>query len=347
MLERYRPLAAVVAALAACSVALWVLLEPRGPNLARYEESGKKQADYHPGDSDCHPSRLARLRLPTREAEDQRERCAEAAEEYRLKTNDLVQQTRSADAAEAVVALTYDQSQIALASLILGVLTLVAASAAALYASQAASETKRSADAAERAVEAAARANQINREAYMADQRPWLSVSYAPHSGLEWTDSHCFFDIAFSLKNSGRTPALKAFVEIRLMPDSNLAMFPKRQRDLSDEVLAGRSYRPAITVFPESEERYVLGIQSASSKIPVRRNGPQGEAESLDAVQLRIVGCVQYSSSEEGPLHQTGFMFTVFRKENGRFDLSLLPSMGDIPKECLLLERWGYPARVF
>ena len=40
-------------------------------------------------------------------------------------------------------------------------------------------------------------------------------------------------------------------------------------------------------------------------------------------------------------------MFTVFREENGRFDLSLVPGMGDIPEERLRLERWGYPARVF
>jgi hypothetical protein len=65
-------------------------------------------------------------------------RCLEVAEQHRLKSQELLQQTRAADAGEAVAALTYSQAKMMLAGTIFGLLTLFAAFAAVLYARRAA-----------------------------------------------------------------------------------------------------------------------------------------------------------------------------------------------------------------
>jgi hypothetical protein len=122
---------------------IWVTLKPSYPIVPTSEYQKAEDSKYSPGSPACYPSRLSGL--PDREAADERYRCEQGAEEHRLKNDDLVQQTRSAEAAVALVGLTYNQSLMLLAGTIFGLLTLMAAFAAVLYA-------KRSADAAERAV---------------------------------------------------------------------------------------------------------------------------------------------------------------------------------------------------
>lgn len=83
-------------------------------------------------------------------------------EEQRLRINDLIQQTRSANAAEATVSLTFDQSRITLVGSIFGFITMIVAIAAALYARQAATEAKRSSD--------------IAYQALLNSERPYLRL---------------------------------------------------------------------------------------------------------------------------------------------------------------------------
>jgi hypothetical protein len=184
---------------------LWVGLKPGEPNLPRYQGFERQEAGHRPGGSGCDPSRLARLTIPSREAANERDRCTEAAEEYRLKANDLIQQTRSAEAAEAIVGLTYGQSSMAHVGLILGFVTTVAAIAAAIYARQAASETMRSARAAADAADAANKT--------LAAERAWITWDHfilAHHNesrvqGVFYRDTFAFCS---DWKNTGRSPAI-------------------------------------------------------------------------------------------------------------------------------------------
>ena len=135
---------ATVIGLAVASTALWIGLQPRYPNIPANEDLQGQDPAYRAGGPECEPQWLAGL--SGRYADGIRQACAEAAEEHRLKTNDLVQQTRSAVSAEAVVMLTYDQSRIALIGLLLTLWAFAAAAAAAVYARKAADETERTAD---------------------------------------------------------------------------------------------------------------------------------------------------------------------------------------------------------
>ncbi|MFY7836854.1 MAG: hypothetical protein ACOVQ0_11315 [Novosphingobium sp.] len=114
---------------------LWTAFSPKQPILPDYQNADTQPVQYYPGGTNCGPEILAHLTGV--KATSETDRCKEVAEEHRLKTNDLVQQTRAADAANAAALLGYTATKIALAGLIGGLLTLVAAGFAAYYARKA------------------------------------------------------------------------------------------------------------------------------------------------------------------------------------------------------------------
>lgn len=155
------------------------------PSLPQYESGQSKDGAYRPGGSGCDPARLQRL--SRRDAENERNRCKEAAEEYRLKSDDLVQQARSADAAEVLVSLTYRQTILMFLGAIIGLITLGAAIYAAWYA-------KRAAEAAEKGLAHALHSTR----AYIAP------VSEKVVQNSEQPSS---FEANIELRNAGNTPA--------------------------------------------------------------------------------------------------------------------------------------------
>ncbi len=112
-------------------------LQPRQPELTSNASYQTIAADYKPGGRNCEPSRLKEL-PSDRERAKHTETCQEAAEQHRLTSNDLIQQRRAADAANAMAILTYEQTGIAAWGMALGFVTMGAAIAAAFYARSAA-----------------------------------------------------------------------------------------------------------------------------------------------------------------------------------------------------------------
>lgn len=117
--------------------AIWALLEPREPNLPTAEYEQARTGDYQPGGSKCAPKALAAISDKGKRVRET-DACAEKAEDHRLQTNDLIQQTRAADAAQAQALLAYQGVWIGVVQTVGGFLTLVAAVAAAAYARSAA-----------------------------------------------------------------------------------------------------------------------------------------------------------------------------------------------------------------
>lgn len=128
----------------ALAIGLWLGLSPREPNLPRYSYGKPASTDYHPGGSQCRPKVLSGL--SGERAASERNRCADSAEQYRLDTDDLAQQTRSADAAQATSITSYDTARLSLAGAIIGLATLFSAAFAAWYARHAFKQAKRQAD---------------------------------------------------------------------------------------------------------------------------------------------------------------------------------------------------------
>lgn len=122
--------------------ALW----PPASFLPDYGWQETAHSNYQPDAGSCHPARIKILRTDAERLR-KRESCEDAAEQHRLQTNDLIQQTRAANAATQSFYISEWQSRATVLGLIVGLFTLAAAAAAAVFAKRAADETKRSADA--------------------------------------------------------------------------------------------------------------------------------------------------------------------------------------------------------
>jgi hypothetical protein len=165
-----------------------VLLWPRTAALPNYEWDKTAYSEYSPGGASCQPAAIAAL--PTeRERARKREACEEAAEQHRIDTNDLKQQTRSADAAAAAVVVAEWQAKATVLGLIIGFYTLVAAASAAYFAALAGS--------------AAQGSLALERHAKSAQVRPYL---YVDHIDLVEREPH-EYRVTIWFKNYGSTPA--------------------------------------------------------------------------------------------------------------------------------------------
>ena len=171
---------------------VWTAMRPPFPQLPTEQNKEADEGKYSPGSPACYPSRLESL--PKREGADERYRCETQAEKHRLQSNDLVQQTRSADAATASVSLTYRQMLIELAGAIFGVLTLLAAGYAAWYA--------------RRAAEAGHTANGLAADALEGQLRPWIDFSVLNHGTIEIVDGNLEITGEATFKNLGASPAI-------------------------------------------------------------------------------------------------------------------------------------------
>jgi len=166
----------------------WTALRPAYPSLPTNEYLKAEETGYSPSSPRCLPSRLKNL--SDTEAADERYRCEVQSQTQSIESADLVQQARSADAANASVQLTYRQLLVEIAAGICGLLTLLAAAYAAWYA--------------RRAAEANHVANNIARDG----NRAWLSLE-AGESGVLWIrPNELEFTTPIELTNFGNSPAL-------------------------------------------------------------------------------------------------------------------------------------------
>ena len=148
--------------LAAASI-VGLALQPQKPRLAGDAGYQEDHPAYRPGGSNCEPASVERLKGAERLR--RADACQEAAEQHRLQANDLIQQRRAANAAEASAAFAYQQTRIGAWGLALGFVTMFAAIAAAMYARDAAQEAKRAADETKRSA-----------DAFINAERAWLFV---------------------------------------------------------------------------------------------------------------------------------------------------------------------------
>lgn len=181
----------------------WAFLRPAFPSLPTREHQKAEEGQYSPGSPNCYPSRLNDL--PDREAANERYRCETQADQHRLQNDDLIQQTRSADAAVEAVGLTYRQLLMELAGTIFGVLTLLAAAYAAWYA--------------RRAAEAGGAANRIAQTSAERQLRAYMAVSECQVE-IFYDDDQIIMQV--TLENCGQTPAHN----VRIMAESYAAPYP-------------------------------------------------------------------------------------------------------------------------
>lgn len=182
-------LALIVSAIAGAliiSLTCWPDVEP----LTQPSFEGARAGSLENTDPSCNPTNLAKLKLNLKA--ERAEFCAQA-EQHRLDTNDLIQQTRAADAAVAQVKLAGQATWLSFVQTLGGFLTLVAAGAAAWYARQAADAAKKTYD------------HQKESSAHV--DRPWLCLDVTVCEDLELVGNETYFKVDVQVHNIGTRPA--------------------------------------------------------------------------------------------------------------------------------------------
>lgn len=128
-------------------------------------------------------------------------KCISMAEERRLVTNDLIQQTRAADAASAQATVASAGLNVAWLQAVGGLLTLFAAVAAVWHARNAAIHAQRSAEAAH------------------FGNRPFLKLSILSTGPLSFDPTSARLSAQIQIENVGASPALDVHVQTFMIAD--------------------------------------------------------------------------------------------------------------------------------
>ncbi|HET9640992.1 MAG TPA: hypothetical protein VFP12_17510 [Allosphingosinicella sp.] len=231
-----RGIAIAAAAAVAGTAAIAALSWPDPPTLKRYAYEEARPGSVEGRGANCLPSRLAAIQDLV-EAERQRIACAKEAEEHRLQTNDLIQQTRAADAAAAQAEIAKQVAWMTFLQTIGGFLTLTAAAAAAFYAREAAREGRRAADAAEKTLAHSA-------ETARVELRPYLAVE---NESVYQEDEESIprrIWIRVGYNNTGATPALSGMLHSEAWVEPGVDL-PRHTLDLTVATLLPRSTQHA------------------------------------------------------------------------------------------------------
>lgn len=286
-----------VVGIAILAPTIWLWLEPRQPVLPQYQQAEPKQSHYQAGGSGCNPTHLRSLTGP--KAIRERDRCAEASENHRLQSDDLIQQTRAANASQVTALLTYDQSRMILAGTMIGLFTLIAAGFAAWYARGAFKEAQRGSNAAE---DALAHAQKVA----ASELRPWVSLRLAPRFS-EREQNRFSIEIDIIAENLGQTVAKNCQLHFTLLFGEQV----------SSEVIQGwwRKWGAEKTVnrkvlMPREVETFHWWHHHSIADLP----WTVVDGESRVGVVLVVSVSYQSDNGLTNVWHQTDRAFTIGRK---------------------------------
>jgi hypothetical protein len=282
----------VLALAGVISTLLWIGLQPGQPNLPAYQYGERASAQYQAGGAGCDPRALSTIR-DDRKAARQRKRCAEATEEHRLKSEDLVQQTRAADAAQAQAVTAYDIARMTLWGTVGGFLTLIAAGLAAFYAREAAL--------------AARDALGYERDRSAAELRPWVKIDLVV-TKFEATEAK--FDIGYQIvfTNVGQTVA-------QCFEFKTAAMFFQLSVDPIE--MAYAQWEPPevandrYALMPGEERKGGGGYAISKQVVPWQKSG-----KAKKMVSFAVIGTAFYRSAMDEKWHRTDRSFLIGRKDD-------------------------------
>jgi len=212
MLGSNRNLIVTIGLVALVATIIAIATWPTEPTLQRYSYDRPDAKEYNAGGSQCEPAALASIRdqvvrLRTADA------CREKAEEDRHDRNDLVQQTRAADAAAAQAIAANEGLWMGWFQTIGGFITLAAAIAAAIYARDAAKHTEQ--------------ANVIAKSAHRAWMAPsGVNKAFLTNCTINDVPVDKSYGFTVDWLNSGGSPAVSVATAISYRICPNGSAFP-------------------------------------------------------------------------------------------------------------------------
>jgi len=140
-------------------------------------------------------------------------------------------------------------------------------------------------------------------------------------------------DLQFTLRNTGLTPALGAFVNMEAFPSRPNNVPAERQRICSLRVDIG------IDVFPNEEQPRPIGTTISRETVDEFWRRYQSFRPMIFPY---IIACVIYGSPFEGETHHTPIAFSLVRRHSdveGRAPIGIFVDEGRVPVSNLLLVR--------
>ena len=248
---------------------------------------------------------------------------------------------------------THDRLFSAISSIVIAIFTIVLAistiylckSTAGLekFAEQQASEMKESIAAAKDAVKAASDANRLNRDNFLATERPWIAADIEVGGPLRYDVNGANITLRFQLKNVGHSPATHLWIRPQgLALPFGIDNFDPRA--IQQKIYTEMKTRPlspwGITLFPGDTivENMTMSIGAEELK---------RSTQIVDFIEPTIVGTIDYSFVFEDGHHQTGFVVELRRSDTPRPEstakkrspAAIFPDEGDIPATELRLYR--------
>lgn len=314
---RWGVVATLIGYVALVGYAVFAQPEYRSP-IAQAGNAVEANADRKSDSSQAPPYPVATLKA-LRAAEDAGTADCGASEECRAKQRDyadLQAQWEAAKGAEGQLRFARWQTFIA------GFGTVLVA-VALLYTAK--------------ATTAAIEANRISREAYFADQRPWIAFDAKLNGPITYGVNGCSISFEFTLSNVGKTPAMHTDVSYEIIHEWGDMDMAKHQRRISDRVAANNAEGYGNTIFPG--QVFPSSYGGMISREELERGLALWQSRYNDSaymISLHLVGCVFYRSSITNAQHQTGFIRQVYRTAP-RLGFAFRPAEGDVPLENLVL----------
>ncbi len=156
------------------------------------------------------------------------------------------------------------------------------------------------------AAEAAVQSNNISREFFIVEQRPWVAVAAVANGSLTWNEHGANFSVLVTLTNVGKSPATEVFFEATTFLAGDEEPLIALNGYCGSVVL--RRDKPSLygmTIFPGKDE--IVNFSLAVNRDYVKRFVLFGEDWFIPFIR----GCVTYRASGFTDLKFTGMLYTV------------------------------------
>lgn len=199
---------------------------------------------------------------------------------------------------------------------------------------------------AQKTSDAAITANTLNREAFIAEYRPWLRVDVGIDGPLKWDKNGATFQFVIVVENIGRAPALHFIARFNIILAWAPLQLKEEQASFASKVREVSIYMGGeSTVFPGQKMVFPheIPINWIAINEHIAKNKRKGIGE--DFIFPHLVGCVDYRSPSRTK-HQTGFIYNIHRRK-GAVDINaFVPSEGEVQADAIRLVYWSSPGRI-
>jgi len=209
---------------------------------------------------------------------------------------------------------------------------------------QAATASDKAASATLKAAEATFEANKQGREAFINQQRAWLTLDVEKsdfESPFDWTDDEGRVDIDLVFRNFGATPAFKAALVAPefIIGSRNINKAREAIAKRMDELPLNAGY----TVAPNEllHQKFHFSIDRENAESYIRQQIGLGVDERSADFSLFIVGCMTYELAFDGERRNTPFVVVIERLPNNAWgSRDPRPELGDVAFRDLQFGRW-------